>query len=179
MLCRTGKWLLRNVVWSCDHMANSKVVKQWTNTDQCSLIQYRPDCRRSNWHQRFVDLFFRKAYEVIRICWPFLNKDHWTWDTYTICTGNYQNKGNTWVNGGYKVYWKPGAPHRCGSWVNKATNLPSCLGSFLKMLGRPLFWSLFWLPWLCPHRMTMPPSTVHEWSLNSLMSMKTICKPYV
>ena len=28
------------------------------------------------------------------------------------------------------------------------------------MMDRPLFW----LPWLCPHRMTMPPSTGHKWS---------------
>ena len=39
---------------------------------------------------------------------------------------------------------------------------------YKKMLGRPLFW----LPWLWPHRTTMPPSTGHEWSLNGLMNMK-------
>ena len=43
------------------------------------------------------------------------------------------------------------------------------LRSCIKMLGRPLFW----LPWLCPYRMAMPPSPRQEWSLNGLMSMKT------
>jgi hypothetical protein len=41
------------------------------------------------------------------------------------------------------------------------------------MLGR----ALFWIPWLCPHRMTMQPSTRHQWSPNglSMRTMSTIC----
>jgi hypothetical protein len=34
--------------------------------------------------------------------------------------------------------------------VNEAINIPSCSESGLKMLVRPLFWALFWLPYLCP-----------------------------
>jgi hypothetical protein len=71
-------------------------------------------------------------------------------------TGNWQNNGTTWLNEGYKVYWKQVLPHRCGSRVNYAFNISSCLGLCIKILGRPLFW----IPW--PHRITMPPSTVHE-----------------
>ena len=58
----------------------------------------------------------------------------------------------TWehlTNEGYKVYRK--LSHRCGSSVNYATNISSCLGSSIKMLGRLLFCPLFWLPWLCPN----------------------------
>ena len=78
-----------------------------------------------------------------------------------------QNNGNTWVNEGYNVFWKQVLSH-----------IPSCLGSCINMLGRPLFWSLFCLPGLCPHRMTMPPFTWHKWSIESFMSMTamlTIC----
>jgi hypothetical protein len=51
----------------------------------------------------------------------------------------------------------------------KQLTSPIMLRVMYKTAGRPLFR----LPWLCPHGMTMPPSTGHEWSLNGYMSMKT------
>ena len=33
-------------------------------------------------------------------------------------TGNCQSNGNTWINEGYKVYWKQVLPHKYDSWVN-------------------------------------------------------------
>ena len=63
-------------------------------------------------------------------------------------------------------------PHRGGSWVHSLINIPSCLGSCIKMLGNPLFW----LPWQCPHRMTISPSTGSgHWKIWWAWKQ---CKPY-
>jgi hypothetical protein len=68
------------------------------------------------------------------------------------CTGNWQNKGNTWLNEGYKVYWKPMVlPHKKFQTLVESCvqNLKTCITtlrglSFLKgriwVFYEPAFW---------------------------------------
>jgi hypothetical protein len=78
-----------------------------------------------------------------------------------------QSNGNPSVNEGYNVYWKQVLQYTCGSGVNSAINMPSCLGSCIQMLSC----TLFCLPWLEEDISV----TLNERSQRGIGSLKCVC----